>query len=253
MVTVLYKIYQFCIVLPVGLVLTLLTALTTSLGSLLASAHFWGYYPGKIWSWLMCRLLLLPIHVEGREKLDPKQSYVFVANDQGPMDIFLIYGFLNRNFKWMMKKALRKMPFIGYACEKGRHVFVDKSGPKKIQETYDKARHTLQGGTSLVVFPEGSRTFTGHMGVFRKGAFQLADELQLLVVPITIDGSFDVLTRMAGFNFVNWHCMRLIIHEPIAPKSKGIENVRETLEESYNVIMADLPEKYQGFVKNEDQ
>lgn len=253
MKTVLYKIYQFCIVLPLGLVLTLLTALTTSLGSWLASAHFWGYYPGKVWSWLMCRLLLLPIRVEGREHLEKHQSYVFVANHQGPMDIFLIYGFLGRNFKWMMKKALRRIPFVGYACEKGRHIFVDKSGPKKIQETYEHARKTLQNGTSLVVFPEGSRSFTGHMGIFRKGAFQLADELQLPVVPITIDGSFDVLTRMAGFNFVNWHPMRLVIHKPIYPTEKGTENVRRTMEESYAVIMSALPEKYQGYVKNEDQ
>lgn len=253
MITVLYKIYQFCIVLPLGLVLTLLTALTTSLGSWLASAHFWGYYPGKVWSWLMCRLLLLPIRVEGREHLEKHQSYVFVANHQGPMDIFLIYGFLGRNFKWMMKKALRRIPFVGYACEKGRHIFVDKSGPKKIQETYEYARKTLQNGTSLVVFPEGSRSFTGHMGIFRKGAFQLADELQLPVVPITIDGSFDVLTRMAGFNFVNWHPMRLVIHKPIYPTEKGTENVRRTMEESYAVIMSALPEKYQGYVKNEDQ
>ena len=67
MVSVLYKIYQFCIVLPIGLLLTVLTAVVTSLGSWLASAHFWGYYPGKLWSRALCRLLLLPIHVEGRQ------------------------------------------------------------------------------------------------------------------------------------------------------------------------------------------
>ena len=65
---------------------------------------------GSIWSRIVCRVLLLPIKVEGRENIDKHQSYVFVANHQGPMDIFLIYGYLNRNFKWMMKKALRKMP-----------------------------------------------------------------------------------------------------------------------------------------------
>ena len=69
--------------------------------------------------------------------MDHKQSYVFVANHQGPMDIFLIYGFLGRNFKWMMKKALRRVFMVGYACEKAGHIFVDKSGPKKIQETID--------------------------------------------------------------------------------------------------------------------
>ncbi len=250
---ILYNIYQLFIALPLFLIATVVTALTISIGSLLGSAHFWGYHPGKIWAWFTCRILLLPVKVEGRENLELGQSYVFVANHQGPMDIFLVYGFLGRNFKWMMKKALRKVFLVGYACEKGRHIFVDKSGPKKIQETYNRARQTLQGGTSLVVFPEGSRTFTGHMGLFRKGAFQLADEIGLPVVPITIDGSFDVLPRMRGFNFVSHHPMRLIIHKPLIPETKGVENINRMKEESYRIIMAALPEHHQGYVENKDQ
>ncbi len=248
----LYRLYQLFVAFPIILIATILTALITSIGSLF-NAHFWGYYPGRIWSKIVCRILLLPIYVEGRENLDKRQSYVFVANHQGPMDIFLIYGYLGRNFKWMMKKALRRMPLVGYACEKARHIFVDKSGPKAIKETIDRARQTLQGGTSLVVFPEGSRTFTGHMGLFRKGAFQLADDLQLPVVPVTIDGSFDVLTRMAGLNFVNRHSMRLIIHKPIYPTSHSPEDVKQTMEQAYQTIMSELPEKYQGYQKNPDQ
>lgn len=249
---ILYKVYQLFIALPIIFVATVLTSLITILGGFI-NAHVFGYYPGRIWSKVVLRVLLLPIHVEGREHLQPRQSYVFVANHQGPVDIFLIYGYLGRNFKWMMKKALRKMPLVGVACEKARHIFVDKSGPKAIKETIDKARATLQNGTSLVVFPEGSRTFTGHMGLFRKGAFQLADDLQLPVVPVTIDGSFDVLARMAGFNFVHWHPLRLVIHEPIPPVGEGKEDIKHTMEEAYRVIMNSLPERHQGYVKNEDQ
>ena len=248
----LYKVYQLFIALPIIFVATVLTSLITILGGFI-NAHVFGYYPGRIWSKVVLRVLLLPIHVEGREHLQPRQSYVFVANHQGPVDIFLIYGYLGRNFKWMMKKALRKMPLVGVACKKAHHIFVDKSGPKAIKETIDKARATLQNGTSLVVFPEGSRTFTGHMGPFRKGAFQLADDLQLPVVPVTIDGSFDVLTRMAGFNFVHWHPLRLVIHEPIPPVGEGKEDIKHTMEEAYRVIMNSLPERHQGYVKNEDQ
>ncbi len=248
----LYKAYQLCIALPIILVATGLTALVTIVGGLF-NAHVFGYYPGKWWSRLICRMLLLPIHVEGRENIDHHQSYVFVANHQGSMDIFLIYGYLGRNFKWMMKKALRKVPLVGYACVKAGHIFVDKSGPKAIKETIENARATLQGGTSLVVFPEGSRSFTGHMGFFRKGAFQLADDLQLPVVPVTIDGSFDVLTRMAGVNFVHHHAMRLVIHKPIYPTSHSPEDVKQTMEQAYQVIMSALPKEYQGYVKNEDQ
>lgn len=251
-IPIIYKVYQLCIALPLILIATIITALVTIIGGLF-NAHVFGYYPGKIWSRFICRVLLLPIHVEGRENIDYRQSYVFVANHQGPMDIFLIYGYLGCNFKWMMKKALRKMPLVGYACERARHIFVDKSGPKAIKETIDRARATLQGGTSLVVFPEGSRTFTGHMGLFRKGAFLLADDLQLPIVPVTIDGSFDVLTRMAGVNFVHRTPMRLIIHKPIYPTSHSAEDIKQTMNESYQVIMTALPEKYQGYVKNDDQ
>ena len=229
----LYRIYQLCIALPVLLVCTMLTAIVTIIGSWIGNAHFWGYYPGKIWSIIICRVLFIPVIVRGHENVDKKTSYVFVANHQGAFDIFLIYGFLGRNFKWMMKKSLRKIFLVGKACESARHIFVDKSGPKKIQETYAKAREILKEGTSLVVFPEGARSFTGHMGVFKKGAFQLADELQLPVVPVTIDGSFDILPRTKGFGFVKRNKLALTIHHPILPKGKGPENIKETMEEAY--------------------
>lgn len=244
MITLLYRIYQLFIVLPIFLISTILTSLITVIGSLIGDAHFWGYYPGKYWSWLTCHLFLLPVRIKGKELLDKKTSYVFVANHQGPMDIFLIYGFLGRNFKWMMKKSLQKMPFIGIACTKAHHIFVDKSGPKKIQETIEHARETLQDGTSLVVFPEGARTYTGRMSPFRKGAFQLADDLQLPIVPITINGSFNVLTRMEGFNFVHFHSMELIIHQPIPPRGKGHDDIQQRMDEAYRIIQQDLAPEY---------
>lgn len=105
---ILYIIYQVCFALPILLVLTILTALVTIIGSLIGGAHIWGYYPGKIWSQLICYILLIPVEVHGREKIHKRTSYVFVPNHQGAFDIFLIYGFLGRNFKWMMKKSLRK-------------------------------------------------------------------------------------------------------------------------------------------------
>ena len=179
-----------------------------------------------------------------REHLDKKTSYVFTANHQGSFDIFLIYGYLGRNFKWMMKKSLRKIFLVGKACESARHIFVDKSGPKKIQETYSKAREILKEGTSLVVFPEGARTYDGCMIPFKKGAYQLADELQLPIVPVTIDGSFEILPRTAGFSFVRRHKLIMTIHAPIPPCGKGIEDIKTTMEKSYTAIESALPEKY---------
>ena len=248
---ILYIIYQVCFALPILLVLTILTALVTIIGSLIGGAHIWGYYPGKIWSQLICYILLIPVEVHGREKIHKRTSYVFVPNHQGAFDIFLIYGFLGRNFKWMMKKSLRKIPFVGKACESAGHIFVDRSSPKKVLATMRQAESSLKDGVSLVVFPEGARTFTGHMGYFKRGAFQLADELQLEVVPVTIDGSFEILPRTG--KWIHRHRMILTIHEPIPPKGKGAENIKASMNEAYAAVESALPEKYKGLVKNEDQ
>lgn len=249
----LYRTYQLLIALPLIAVYTLITSLMVTIGCTLGNGHFWGYYPGKWWAQFIIRILLLPVKVEGRENLVKGQSYVFVANHQGAFDIFLIYGFLSRNFKWMMKRQLRQMPFVGKACESAHHIFVDKRGASKIRETYDRARQTLQGGMSLVVFPEGARSFTGHMGVFKRGAFMLADDIELPVVPLTINGSFDIMPRTRDMKWVVWHPLRLTIHKPILPIGKGTDNIKYLEQESYKVVMGGLEEQYQGFVENPDQ
>ena len=110
---ILYRTYQIVVFLPLFLLLTIATAITTVVGCLIGNGHFWGYYPGRYWSQATVRLLFLPVRVEGREHLKKGQSYVFVANHQGAFDIFLIYGFLNRNFKWMIKHQLRRIPLVG--------------------------------------------------------------------------------------------------------------------------------------------
>ena len=236
----LYRIYQLLIALPLGLIATLITAITTAVGCSLGKGHFWGYYPGHLWGRVILWLLLLPVKVEGRHQIEKNQSYVFVANHQGAFDIFLIYGYLGRNFKWMMKQSLRKIPFVGWACAKSKQIFVDKSGASRIKKTYEDARRTLQGGTSVTVFPEGARTFTGEMGTFKKGAFALADELQLPVVPITINGSFHVMPRTRDCHFVNWHRLRLTIHQPIYPIGQGPENIQATMSQAYQSVASSL-------------
>ncbi|MFA6812103.1 MAG: lysophospholipid acyltransferase family protein [Bacteroidaceae bacterium] len=248
---VIYYIYQVCIALPILLVLTVITALVTIIGSLIGGAHIWGYYPGKFWSKAICFFLLIPVEIHGREKIKKHISYIFVPNHQGAFDIFLIYGYLGRNFKWMMKKSLRKIPLVGKACESAGHIFVDRSGPKKILHMIEQAKHSLVDGVSLVVFPEGARTFTGHMGYFKRGSFQLANDLHLSIVPITIDGSFEIMPRTSLW--IHQHKMIMTIHDPILYKGEGQEYVKETMKEAYAAVESAMPEQYKGMVKNDDQ
>ena len=81
----------------------------------------------------------------------------------------------------------------------------------------------------------------------------LANDLQLPVVPLTINGSFNVMPRMRDMKWVSWHPLRLTIHEPIAPKACDAEHISQTIDESYQAIMSALAPEYQGFVENPDQ
>lgn len=248
-----YRIYQLFIAVPIFFFATLLAGFSCTIGCLIGNGHIWGYYPGHLWAWITTHIFLLPVKVEGRENLKEGQSYVFVSNHQGAFDISLIYGYLNRNFKWMMKRSLSKVPVVGMACRYSHQIFVDRSSVSHVRDTYDEARGILRKGMSLVVFPEGARTFTGHMGFFRRGAFALADELQLPVCPLTINGSFDIMPRMRDGRWVIWRPLTLTIHKPLVPIGKGRENIEYLKNESYNVVMNGLEPKYQGFVENPDQ
>ena len=242
-------IYQIFIWLPLFLVITLLTAITVFVGCICGRERFFSYYPGALWSRLVCILSLCPIKVIGKEKLNKKQSYIFVSNHQGSYDIFLIYGYIGQPIKWVMKQSLRKIPFVGIACEAAGFIFVDNSSPQAAAKTIRMAEEKLKDGASVVIFPEGSRTPTGKMGKFKKGAYQMALDLKLPVVPITINGSYEVMP--IGSRRLNPHRMELIIHDPIPVDTAGVENIREIAikireltDKSKTTIETGLWEKY---------
>ena len=238
---VLYLIYQFVIFLPIMLVLTILATIITMIGCAVGNGDFWGYYPGKIWAKLFCIMSLCPVKVKGYENIDKNTSYVFVANHQGAYDIFLIYGYLNHNFKWMMKQSLSKIPFVGAACKSSGQIFVDDSGRSGIRQTIEQAENTLKEGMSMVIFPEGSRTLDGHIHRFKKGAFQLAYDVKLPIVPVTIEGPFKVMKR--GTFLIHPHKLQMTIHKPIYMKFEKETEVDEIKTQAFNIIAASLGEK----------
>ena len=130
----LYLAYQWLIAVPILVVLTAITAIVTIIMTAICGNHFWGYYPAHYWS-----------------RIDPHTSYVFVANHQGAFDIWAIYGYLNHDFKWLMKKELEKIFLVGYACKRAGHIFVDDTKISGIRETIEESEKQLRGGMSLVI------------------------------------------------------------------------------------------------------
>lgn len=217
-----------------------------SLG-VLTRPDWWGSFMSRWWARIVVTVSLLKVEVRGKENIPHRQSCVFTANHQGAYDIFLVCGYLGAEIRWMLKRSLERIPFLGIACHHAGYIFVDKGNAGKVRATYRRAEEALQDGASVMVFPEGARTFDGHMGRFRRGAFTLADEMQLPVVPMTINGSFDVLPRQRDGRFIRRHTLSLTIHKPIYPHAKGPENIQRLMEESYAAISQSLAPEYRDY------
>lgn len=209
-------LYQIFIWVPLFILCTVFISIITIIGSLLKLKKNFSYYPSWIWARFLCIITFCKVHVIGREKLKQNQSYIFVANHQGIYDCWLILGYLGIPIKWVMKQDLRKIPFVGKACELSGFIFVDNSSPLAAIKTINEIKERLKQNSSIAIFPEGERTLTGKLGNFKKGAFQVALELRLPIVPVTLNGSFDVMSK--NTIFIRPHKMEVIIHDPIITK-----------------------------------
>ncbi len=236
---IIYRIYQFVVMIPLLIVATIITAILTIIASVLGGVRWWGYQIPRLWAKMFCALSLVKVEVRGRENISKGQSYVFVANHQGAYDIFAIYGYLGHNFRWMMKKGLESIPLVGYSCRISGHIYVDTHTPGAIRHTMETAEKRLAGGMSVVVFPEGSRTPDGRMKRFKRGAYILAEEFSLPVVPLTIDGAYRVMPRSA--KLPHWGKIILTIHKPIEAGADG-HDVPQLIDMTRSAIAESLPE-----------
>ena len=227
----LYFIYQYLIAWPLLLVLTVFTAIFTIIFVPFRNAEF-VHKEQQFWSRAFFWLMFLPVSVDGIEHIEPKKSYVFVANHQSMFDVWLVYGWLPVIFKWLMKAELRKVPFVGTACKAAGHIFVDRRNSKAAIESLKDVEKQLTNGVCTVIFPEGTRSLNGEVGRFKRGAFQIAWDLGLPVVPLSLDGCFEVLPK--GKPFVHRHAVHMHIGQPIdlkqfADANEAIDAVRNAV------------------------
>jgi len=226
-----YILYQYLIAWPILVVLTAFTAIFTICTVFWRNAEF-VHKVQQFWSRSFFWLMFLPVSVDGAEHIQPGQSYVFVANHQSMFDVWLVYGWLPVIFKWLMKAELRKVPFVGTGCKAAGHIFVDRRNAKAAMESLKEVERQLVGGVSTVIFPEGTRSKDGEVGRFKRGAFQIAWDLGLPVIPLSLSGCFEVLPK--GKPFVHRHPVHMHIGKAIdlkkyADSNEAIEAVREAV------------------------
>jgi 1-acyl-sn-glycerol-3-phosphate acyltransferase len=181
------------------------------------------------------------VKIKGKEHLVKGQSYVIVANHRSSFDILIVYAFLGLRFKWVMKKELRKVPGLGYGSKAIGHIFIDRSNTKKAIESMKEAGKKIKNGVSVFFFPEGTRSKTGALLPFKKGAFYFAVDLGLPILPVSINGT-DRILPSDTFNLFPGKA-EIIFHPPIdiAPYTK--ENIPELIQRVRTVIESGLRDR----------
>ena len=215
----LYQPYKYLVFAPVvGLVTASLSVLALLL-SLVTTPRNASRLCAVPWARILATMTPMRVTVEGRENIDPRQSYVVVSNHQSQFDILVLYGWLGIDFKWVMKQELRGVPGIGVACERLGHIYIDRSNHAAALAALDAAKKKIVNGTSVMFFPEGTRSRSGRLRAFKKGAFRMALDLGLPVLPLTVTGTRDVLP--AGTSDLMPGSARLIIHPPVPVDDVG--------------------------------
>lgn len=229
---ILYRLYQLFVALPILLVVTLSAAVLTILFCPWPNTE-WLHKVQQFWARCFCWLLFIPVEIQGLENIQPGQSYVFVSNHQSSFDIFVIYGWLPVIFKWLMKQELRHIPVVGFACKAAGHIFIDRRNPVAAMESIQQVEKTLVNGISTVIFPEGTRSLNGQVGRFKRGAFQVALDVHLPILPISLTGCYQVMPK--GALWVKRHPIRMTVGQPIMPPKETddingfIETIRQTV------------------------
>jgi 1-acyl-sn-glycerol-3-phosphate acyltransferase len=193
------------------------------------------------------------LQIENPEKLYKKGPVIVVCNHQSLFDIITLYVILKDiQFRWMAKAALFKLPFLGWAMHQSGYIPVERSNKKLAMQSMFMAAKRIQGGTSVLIFPESTRTTLpeGKMLPFKKGAFIMAKKAKVVIQPITLWGAQRVVPKRFDVKIqrIRPGILKAIVHDPLMPEEYAdlktgdlSDKLKEIIESPMERLRVELP------------
>jgi 1-acyl-sn-glycerol-3-phosphate acyltransferase len=193
----------------------------------------------RSWAKVVLRIFGVHVHLSGTENLELGKTYVYVSNHASMFDIPAVIASIPDEIRIVFKKELSYVPIWGWALAVGHYVSIDRFSAKDAMKSLDAAAEKIREGASVLLFAEGTRTRSGKLQPFKRGAFALASKAGIPVVPLTINNSFNILPK--GSLLVRRADISLIVDKPIATAGLGgkademnlMESVRNVISEHY--------------------
>ena len=181
-----------------------------------------------------------PVRIDGRERVRPGVTYVMVANHQSFLDILVLFR-LFVHFKWVSKIEIFSVPLIGWNMSLNRYIRLKRGDRASIREMMTASEEALAGGSSIMMFPEGTRSADGRLKPFKTGAFVLAKRMQVPLLPIVVRGTSRALPKR-GFVLQGRHHIHIDVREEIPPESFADLSAEELTERMHALFAAELGE-----------
>ena len=196
---------------PAVTLYTIVLGTTSLLSTLVDRQGNFAHRCARAWARWILATTGVRVRVTGLDRLQPNRSYVFAANHQSIYDIPIIFAALPFQLRIVAKESLGRIPFMGWHLHRAGHLLVDRRNPGA--DIVQKMARLVREGSSLIVFPEGTRSVSGELGRFKKGSFLVAMGSQLPIVPVTITGSRHVMSK--GRLMVCPGEVQVTVHEPV--------------------------------------
>jgi 1-acyl-sn-glycerol-3-phosphate acyltransferase len=225
--TALRGVFYYWVLLWGGIITGLATIGSVLTQVLTRRADWFGWW-ARLWGKSMFLGMGIRVRTSADAELDPDTSYVFVSNHQNLLDIPVLAVVLDCPFGYVAKAELARVPFLGLALRYSPSVFLERSTPRKSYESMKKAGETIRKGLSVVIFPEGARSYCRELLPFRKGALLLALEAGVDIVPITIIDGYEVIDesrKLAAPGVIHVH-----MGAPISLEGRTRTDIQEVLE-----------------------
>ncbi|MBM3162891.1 MAG: 1-acyl-sn-glycerol-3-phosphate acyltransferase [Chlorobi bacterium] len=222
----------FLILMPVmfiGILIALVISIFEHTGDTFSRMAAW-------WGRFSARLFGISIVVEGSDNYRSECNYLVISNHAGMADIPLLLGAMKLNLRFVAKEELAKIPVFGWALKRSGYVMIKRGQNREALKSLLAAADVLRSGRSVHIFPEGTRSETGKLLPFKRGAFLVAQKGGVPLLPVTIIGS-NLITPKKSLQ-INKGNVRIVVGTPLEPS--GFENVEALMEAAHREIEHNL-------------
>lgn len=220
----------------VGSPITLVLFICVLLASLVDRSGNLVHSISAFWFRIILALSGVRVEVTGVENVPADRPVIFISNHQGAFDIPVLQACLPVQFRWVAKRSLFSIPVVGWTMRLARYIAIDRENPQKAAQSMEAAAEKIKGGTSVIVFPEGTRSDTGELLPFKRGSFLLAARSGVDIVPVALNGTNVIMKR--GSLKIAPARVTLRIGEPMPTRGVRTRELMNTTREAVSGLLA---------------